>query len=191
MFESDSTSERNFKRFIGISIVGHLVLILALNIDSLWISEDELIIKNAIKVDVVGLPEKKKKRLPPKKVAKKPKPVEKPKDKPPEPKKKKPEPKPKKDLKKAQQSAMAKLKKLAEQEKKRKQQEALEKLKNTPEPEEAPEPVVEDTPLAGNVITSGTNLKGLDKIQMDRYFGHDRWQLAICTLSRCHAGRLA
>ncbi len=159
--------EKTFKVFLGVSIIGHIAVLILLNIDSLWVSENDLIIQNAIKVDVVGLPEKKKPK--PALPRKKPKPKPQPKK---TAKKPKPKPKPKAD-KKAQESAFERLDRLAKEEAlKKKQQEALKKLEQQTQKEEPEEtPAEPEQPVAGNIITMGTALKGLDKIQMERYFG--------------------
>ncbi|MEZ4871755.1 MAG: hypothetical protein R2827_05805 [Bdellovibrionales bacterium] len=101
---SNSPMDSKFKKFLIASLAGHIAVVIALNISPFWYSDDDLIIKNAIQVDVVGLPEKKKPKLPPKKADPKPKAVAPPKKE--EPPKKVVD----KKLKDAQESAFEKLK---------------------------------------------------------------------------------
>ena len=159
----------NFKKGLFISFAVHIALIIFVIIKVSFFSKPEVDLSEAIRVDMVGLPEKYTKKdiapLAPKEEKKPetlPEKVEPPKP-PPEPT---PPPKPEPKPVKADKDAVNVNKS------KKKQQVALEKLKAMSAIEKIRKEVQQqDTakPIKGRVITKGTSLTGLDKMQSDSY----------------------
>lgn len=145
-----------FKQCLKLSLMAHVSLVLVWGLKSFILPSKTIVIPNAIRVDLVGLPDK---PTPVKKTAApaKPKPEPEPKAKP------EPKTKPKKDnTKSAQQKAMDKLNQLA----------ALDKIKNEkPVEEPAAEEVKPETPqYKGNLLTSGNSFSGLSGIEAQSYW---------------------
>jgi colicin import membrane protein len=157
-----------FPRDIIVSIVVHLGLVLFFVLQTALTPSTDIQIRNAIRVDVVGLPDKAKpeKLSPPKskttpkvELPKKAKKNKKDKAKTPKKKKKVEVPKKKselKNLKSEQNSALHKLK----------AQEAIEKLRQQAKSKDLPQ----ETLIKGNAINQGSSLEGLDKLKFDDYF---------------------
>ncbi len=145
------------RAFVG-SAIGHVVIVLFFTVKAVFFPHEPIVISNSIRVDMVALPDKI--QPPPAEVEKEAPKVsshpalEEPKvkvEKPKEPKE------PKVDLEKI----------------KKEQQAALEKLKSQlakkEEPKEPP-PVKDPTLYKGNVLSPGSDIKGVAKIEYDRYF---------------------
>ena len=157
-------AQDRFNSFLTTSLLIHLgVLILTRLTFSFWSPSEDILIKKAIRVDLVALPEKQLSRPTPKVKTKK---VEKVNLKPPKNKKSN-----KVNLKKnknAQKKALDKLKAMSAIEKIKQQMKNDEIKKAQIESKKAP-PKAEEK-YKGNVITSGSSLEGLDKLSMNRYY---------------------
>lgn len=164
-----------------ISIIAHVALIAFMIIKVSFFTKPQLNLSEAIRVDMVGLPEKynpaQKSNDLPEKIEKQPEPVveTKPEEKKPEPKaeakpeEKKPEPKAeaknKADTdavnvnksKQKQKEALAKLKKMS----------AIDKIRQQVQNEKAADAAAKV--LKGRVLSKGTSPTGLDKIQSENY----------------------
>ena len=165
-----------FLNFIFLSIGFHVFILMVLTVKVLFFPSDMPDYKQAVRIDVVALPEKQ--TAPPQPVVKKPMPVEKKQVKKPTPKKPKPKPpkpKPKKvvlkktkvkKVKEEQDSAIARLR-------------ALQKLK---EQNKKPEAALAKE-YKGNAVSKGNSLVGLEKLHHESYLdeldGHIRnfWNL--------------
>lgn len=158
--------EDSFKRFLTISLGIHLFLAFGFTLKTLLLPSETLIIQNAIRVDMVALPDKAEPEVGP---SPEPEPVkaapvtpEKPKAKP-EPKKEKEVKKP--DPKKAQLDALNKLK----------QKDAVERLLNKkPEASESAKSAAaapKKNLNAGNQLSKGDSVTGLERIAFDEYIG--------------------
>ena len=159
--------EDPYFKYLIISMAFHLAIFLVLTVKILFFPSELQEHKQAVRIDVVALPEKQIEQ--PKPVTqKKPEPVKK-KPEPPKPKpkpkkvvKKKPPPKPKpkkvalkkkketKKIKEEQNSAIARLK-------------ALQKIKNKEKEQEQPKE------FKGNQISKGNSLSGMAKLHHDSY----------------------
>lgn len=148
--------EDAFDRFLWLSFAIHVILFFGVMIKNVILPSREIRIENAVRVDVVALPDKLPERPAPvveEKTPPKPAPTAAP---------AKPEPqKPdavslKKDVKKAQQEALNRLR----------QREALERLKQ--QAQEAP-PVKKKNLYAGNQLSQGDSITGLERIAFDEY----------------------
>ncbi len=163
-----------FSRNVMISLGAHAVLLMFIFLRAVFVPSEPIEIRRAIRVDVVGLPAKmpEKVELPP--PAPEPKPIAAPskpeppaKELPPKVEPKKPEPKaptvnldkkkPAPDTKKAQASALDKIKQMS----------ALDKIKEDVAKDAKPS---KPTVIAGNQVSQGNSLTGLEKIEYDRYF---------------------
>lgn len=159
-----------FSNCVYVSIAGHIAIVLLVMFKTVLAPNEPLSIRNAIRVDIVGLPQKIQ-ELPKEQPAKEPpkapapKVAEQPKPKAPQapaPKAKSP------DTKKAEERALDKLKEM----------EALEKLK-----EMGKEKPAKPAPVAGNKVSAGNSLTGLEKIEYDQYFDqlsakvHNAWSI--------------
>ena len=161
----------SFSRAVWISIGLHIFLFLSLTIKYIFFKGEPLIYENAVRVDLVALPDK----LPPAESAA-PQPIEPPKQVIPPPAKL-PKVEPKNDeinLDKSKLKEKAALKKL-------KEMDAFEKIKRQMEAEQrlkAAEKV-----FKGNQLSSGTELRGLSKLDHDNYIAnvkkkiYDNWDL--------------
>lgn len=168
-----------------VSLIAHISLIVFMIIKVSFFTKPQLNLSEAIRVDMVGLPEKynpaEKSNDLPEKIEKQPEPVAdtKPEEKKPEPKveakpeEKKPEPKAqaKPDSKAKPDNDAVSLNKS-----KQKQKEALEKLKKMSAIEKIRQQVQNQKAadaaakvLKGRVLSKGTSPTGLDKIQSENY----------------------
>lgn len=171
--EALTTEDRFFKRGVGISIGVHVLILLFFVINIFYVKTPTLDLSQAIRVDMVGLPDKIDSTQLPTKAHEKPASkaeVEKPETKKIEklPTKVKPVP-PTVDtaisLKKTktkQKEALEKLKKLS----------AIERIKQEMKTEEQQKQIHQEAAKAiakGRVISAGTSLTGLDKIEANDY----------------------
>lgn len=158
----------NFNRILGISAVGHVAVFVFIFFQAVLIPRHPIDLTQAIRVDVVGLPEKLTELPPPVKEAVPEAPAQKetvtalPEKAAPEPVKPKAPSVPvkankKTNIKDAQKSALAKLKAL----------QALEKITAEVGAKNAK---ARPTVVKGNAVNAGNSLTGLDKIEYDRYF---------------------
>lgn len=158
----------SLSRNIFMSVAGHIAVVLVIFFQAVLIPHDPIDLRRAIRVDVVGLPEKMSEtQLKPKaeapapevKEAKKPKPLpEKAAAEPPKPEAPvMPNPKAK-NIKKSQEQALNQIKSL----------QALEKIKGQLKAEK--EKSEASTVVKGNQVNAGNSLTGLEKIEFDRYF---------------------
>lgn len=146
---------------VAVSAASHVALVLLFLIKAYLAPSEAIDLRDAIRVDMVGLPEKQQ-QLPQKEIAPAPKappPVAKPKPEPVKEKPKAPEaPKVdlhhKKDLAKTQKNALNEIKAM----------EALDKLKNEMAAKATAKPV------KGNQVNAGNSLTGMEKIEFNRYF---------------------
>lgn len=166
-----------FGRNIAISFGLHIAVVLVIFFQAVLIPREPLELRNAIRVDVVGLPEKIEKpaELKPKPETPQaeppppPKPKLPPKEATPEPTMKapvmpKPSPTAKKvDLEKAQTESLKKLKAMS----------ALDKIKEQLAEEKSKEKDKNAKPtqvVKGNAVNEGNSLTGLEKLDFERYF---------------------
>lgn len=160
--------EDSFQRNLWLSVALHVALVLLFVIKAAWLPSDDLLIRSALRVDLVGMPDKVQtvSEPAPEPAVAKPEPVKPvtPKVEPAKPPKvaleKKPEKAP--DLKKSQETqkkAMERLKAL----------QAIDKLKGEVSDREANQKPKEPT-FKGNMVNSGDSLTGLERIEYDRYF---------------------
>lgn len=170
-------TQENYSSGFFLSLCLHVAIVAVFTVKALIFPAESLIFEDAIRVDLVGLPDKVEK-APPAKEESKPNAE----TKPPEPVKL-PVPPPKAvpqiDAKAVQNSALNKLKTLA----------ALEKLKSAPQKQETAQPKQEPAAPAkeiqykGNILSAGTALTGLSKLQHNQYLGeikkhvHKNWFL--------------
>lgn len=166
-----SDLHNDFKKCLAVSLFLHFAIVIFFSVRFLFFPSEPLILQNAIRVDVVDLPDKVK-SLPEPTIAEPAEPEPVAKQEPPKPKeipkavelKKEPE----KKVETKQKDAFNKLKQLS----------ALDKLKE----KKAEEPKA-TAPLKGNMLNSGDSLTGLEKIQFDDYFSklkahvRERWDL--------------
>ncbi len=167
-------SER-FSHDVMISLVGHGLIFLMIFVRAVYAPPERIDIRNAIRVDVVGLPEKMP-VLPVEEPEAKPEPViTKPvaKPEPLAPSKAIALPNPKAKKTNAQKDALNKLKAM----------EAIDKVKHEIEHEKAQKPKPATNVVAGNQVAAGNALTGLEKIEYDRYFHeletriHSQWTI--------------
>ena len=156
-----------FKSSLKLSLIAHVTLVLFFSVKTYFFPSESIDFTAAVRVDIIALPDK----LDPSKV-KLAKPEEKPTPPAPEPKpvkevaKPKP-PKPEPDtinLKKTKSKQSEALEKL-------KRQAALDKIKNelATKSAEASSPKETITQVKGNVLSAGTALTGLNKLQHESY----------------------
>lgn len=160
MIEKFHNLEPDIKKMLLMSLAFHASLILVFTVKMTFFPSDIPKYEPAMRVDLVGLPEKRNPDKPLAPAA--PTPVAEPAKETPKPKteEKKVETK---TSKTSQASALNKLK----------AQSAIEKLKNMKE-EKASAPAdakPQSDVVRGNVIQAGTALKGLTKIEFDQYIG--------------------
>lgn len=160
--------EDAFTKWLTISVVTHLSFVLIFALKSFIFPSKTIVIQNAIRVDMIGLPEKiqEPKPAPVVKTPEKPKPEPKPEAKPKPQPKAKPKPEPKKKVvdikseKKDQAAAMEKLKQLS----------AIDKIKQD-QKEPAPAQTVPDLPqYKGNQVLAGNSFSGVAGISAQDYF---------------------
>ncbi len=159
-----------FSRFLVYSLGVHLLVFAFLLFRAVLAPSEPIEIRNAIRVDVVDLPDKVSEMTPPPAPAPAPT-VEVPKPEPvkPEPSVKKLEPKQKAKAEDLQKKALNKLQAL----------DAVEKMRQETAEKNKPKPVT----YKGNIVNAGDNLTGLEKVQFDRYFTsirdhvHQNWSV--------------
>ena len=162
-FESEHFQEDDsFKRFFLISLGLHFFLAFGFTLKGLILPSQTLLIQNAIRVDMVALPDKAEPEVGPAPVKEAPKvQTEQKKATPTE----KPKTVAKPDPKKAQQEALNKLK----------QKEAFERLMKNQQEAAAPTPASTTKPPvtknlnAGNQLSKGDSVTGLERIAFDEY----------------------
>jgi colicin import membrane protein len=163
--------EDDFSRGILVSIGLHFVLIALFIFKAVFYPTEPIRMERAIRVDMVGLPEKRmelpaevKTEAPPAPIPEtKPEPQPEPKVEPLQPEKVAlPKPEPKKpeaiDLKKTKDSQSNALKRL----------EALKRLQGSSKPTESTK-TANTAPIKGNAISPGTSLTGIAKLEHDDY----------------------
>ena len=170
---SVKTEEKYFKLGVGLSIAAHFVFVLLMLINFIFFRKPVLDLSQAIRVDMVGLPDKVDQHNLPGKAQEKPvaepapkAEVKKPVAKLPEKEKLAPKTDPKTiDLKKTktkQKEALEKLKK----------QSAIERIKQEMKTEDQQNKIQQDAVKAiakGRVISAGNSITGLDKIEANTY----------------------
>lgn len=164
----------SFSKSIYYSLAAHVALVLMFTVRAVLFPSEPIVIRHAIRVDMVGLPDKAQPAPVAKPVApkvptpakvEKPKPVVKPKAKPKAPKV---------NLKKAENTQKSALEKIAAME-------ALSKIKNELAEKKQREKIAEM--VRGNNIAKGNALTGIDQLDYDRYFDdvksrvHDQWNI--------------
>ena len=164
---NESPYDDNFSRPLTISVVFHILLFLFFAVKAAWVPNEAMLIRSAIRVDMVALPDKMtapESKSAPQPVASttksKPAPVveaAKPKVVPLKKEEKK------SDLKKIQETQRQALEQL-------KAQNTIEKMKKELLEKNA-KPAAKAPNYAGNVLNKGDGLTGLEKIEFDRYFG--------------------
>ncbi len=171
-----SPYSETFSRNIILSLILHGSVIILLTVKAFLAPSEPIQIRNSIRVDIVGLPDKAKQIAPPAPTAK-PEPVVTPAP-PKEVKVAPPTPKVEKlDLSKAksvQERALERLKAM----------EAVERMKSELQAEQqAAKKAEQAASFKGNVLNEGDSLTGLEKIDFDRYFSgveskiRSSWQL--------------
>lgn len=173
------TEDKYFKRGVGLSVGAHFLILLFFVVNIFYTKKPTLDLSQAIRVDMVGLPDKVDPRQLPAKIQQKPTSQEKPAppievEKPEATKIDKLPPKTKpiaptedtaislKKTKTKQKEALEKLKKLS----------AIEKIKQEMKTEEQQKQIHQEAAKAiakGRVISAGTSLSGLDKIEANDY----------------------
>jgi TonB family protein len=160
------SAEDAFQKFLWASLIAHSLFFIGASFKTMVFSSDEIKLQNAIRVDVVALPDK----LPTTESPAKPEKPPSVDTAPPKAETAKPEPKKPdavalkkdtKDLKKAQEEAMKRLKQ------QQAQKEALERLKGAKS--DTPEPPKKKNLYAGNQINQGDSVMGLERIAFDEY----------------------
>lgn len=166
--------QENLNRYVKISVLLHVGIFLLFTVKAVFFMDTPIQFENAIRVDMVGLPDKVA-ELPPMEASAPPTTLPAPTPVEPEPKavtppaeKPKLPPKPKEDAislektKSKQKSAMEKLK----------QMEALEAIQKEMDREKAKAAAAEAAKkYKGNVLAAGTALTGVNKLQVDQYVG--------------------
>jgi colicin import membrane protein len=160
-FQDDS-----FKTFVIASLILHLVIVFSVSLKNMLFSNETIIVPQAMRVDIVALPDKVVEAPPA------PAPVTKPVALPPPkpiPQAKAP---PKENVKDSEKKAFEKLKELA----------AIDKIKSDVTEEKAkPEP--EPTVKKGNIVSSGSSFSGISQLRVNEYLAsltakvRDHWTL--------------
>lgn len=168
MNETQRKVEKPFHKEIKSSVIFHVIVLGAFSLKNIFFSPPSIDYKSAIRVDIVGLPDKITSPKPQKrseetkedKKEDKPVPAKKEEVKKPE-EKVVPQAKNKKDVKDIQKDALEKLK-------------ALEKIKSTVNNEKTQTDAIErlkKQEYRGNNLAAGNSLTGTDKFQYDAYIG--------------------
>jgi colicin import membrane protein len=159
------TDEQLFQKMIFWSVAAHILLVLFFAVKTFLVPEESLPMEAAIRVDIIDLPDKVQ-TLPTQSKANEPKSV------------------PKEDLKKAERSkvkenALAKIKKMQKEEERRKKIEQIKKELQQSENDQhnAKQREARQALLKGNVISPGTSLTGLQRIEFDEYKGSVQAQI--------------
>ncbi len=172
------TENISLKNYVKISMIVHVGIFLALTIKATFFTDPPIVLENAIRVDMVGLPDKVKEAPPaPEPAAPQPKQVEMPKKEvvpPPvvaKPEPVKPQPKAKEPdainlnkTKSKEKQALEKLKQMAALE-------AIQKDLDAENKKKAAAKAVAQVKYKGNVLASGSELTGINKLQADNYTG--------------------
>jgi colicin import membrane protein len=157
----------NFSHQIAMSIGFHVLVCVVFFVRAAFVPSDELLIRNAIRVDMVDLPDKIEAPAAPEPPAQKPVPVAKTETAPPA----KVEPAPKAMPAPKKVDKAAELKKIQDNQRKAlerlKAQDAIDRMKS-----ELQQAKVKPKPqtFKGNALNQGDDLTGLEKIEFDRYF---------------------
>ncbi len=146
-----------------ISVATHIVLGLSFLLKTAFFPQDPIDIRSAIRVDVVGMPDKVEKTSQPKPKA--PKKVQVPDNPAPKPK---PKPKPAPVIKKPKSPKVNLNKAKSDQEKALERLKALEAIEKIKEESQKEDSIEQE--YKGNVISSGSSLTGLDRIAFEKYF---------------------
>ncbi len=154
-----------FKAAIKWSLIAHVVVVAVFTIKATFFKDEAMDYSAAIRVDIVALPDK----LDPSKIS-----LVKPEEKAPETKERsKPEPLPVKQTKPKEPDAINLTKTKNKQQEaleKLKKQSALDKIKNEVERERsAQEALKKISQVKGNILSPGTALTGLNKLQHENY----------------------
>jgi TonB family protein len=156
----------SFKTFVAVSLAVHLIVVFGVTIKQAFFNNQTIIVPQAMRVDIVALPDKEVERPAPVAPAPKPVAIPKPEAKP------LPKPKPKENLKDSEKKALEKLKEL----------EAIDKIKSAVSEEKAkPEPV--PTVKKGNIVSSGSSFSGISQLRVNEYLSsltakvQDHWTL--------------
>lgn len=173
---SNLDSDRRFKRYVQYSVAAHVALFLFFTVKTAFFTDEPIMFQNAVRVDMVALPDKMMTDLPPAPQSAAPeKKTETPKPTPPpvaqekvQAKKEPLPPKPKDPdainldkSKNKQKDALAKLK----------QMEALEAIQNDIQSEQKKKAQEAVRNYKGNALSAGTELTGVNKMQADSYIG--------------------
>lgn len=169
IIEKYQNLEPDIKKMVIVSLAFHAAVFLVFTVKTAFFPSDIPKYEPAIRVDLVGLPDK---RNPDKPVVA-PAPTPQPETKP-EPVKEPPKPEPKSPVKEpekkappvktsttSQSAALSKLKSLS----------AIEKLKAMKDEKPATEAKPQAETIKGNVLAAGSALKGLNKLEFDQYIG--------------------
>jgi colicin import membrane protein len=167
---------QSLKKYVKISMIVHVGIFLALTIKATFFSNPPMVLENAIRVDMVGLPDKIKEALPAPEPAAPPKQTVMPKKDLTPPTVAKPEPV--RPMPKTKEPDAINLNKTKSKEKlameKLKQMAALEAIQKDLEAENKKKAVAKaasQVKYKGNVLNSGTELTGIHKLQADNYTG--------------------
>lgn len=161
-----------FQRSIAISFALHALVASSLLLKAAIFPSDAIIVRKAIRVDVVGLPDK----VEPKNL-KETTPNQAPEVKAPKKEAPPKTPKAQPDVKKNQLAALNRLKAKSAIDRLKEEQAALEKQRRDQESQSKSQEV------KGNVVSEGTSLSGLEQLAFDRYLGdldtrvRDHWNL--------------
>lgn len=184
IYEPPVANDGGLSRYIGISIALHLAILTIFTVRGIFFPGEPLMLERAIRVDIVGLPEKRKelpKQAPPAEVtkpeAKQPEPAPAPEPvKPPEPKPAPPVvkpalPPPKPVAPKPDANKINLNKTKSAQESALKRLEALKRIENMvgeAKPAKPSAPAA-SAPVRGNEISKGSDLTGISKLENDNY----------------------
>lgn len=163
---SDANLEPDIKKMIAISIAFHIGVLLVFTVKTAFFPSDIPKYQPAVRVDLIGLPDKRNPDKPVVAPSPKPEPVKEQEKKAPKAPEKKATEVKKTETKASQSAALNKLKRMSAIEKLKAMQD---KPKAEEKPSEAAKPQTET--LKGNVISVGSALKGLNKLEFDQYIG--------------------
>ncbi len=191
--ELEELEQKKLSRYVKLSIFFHVAVFLAFTLKATFFTEPPIQFEKAIRVDIVGLPDKPSAELPPA-----PSPVAKKEDAKPEPPPppqktetkvppKLPKVLPKVDLQAVNLDKVKNKQKQKQALQKLKQMEALEEIQKDVETEKKKK-IAQATAAAGakykgNVLAPGTELTGVNKLQADNYISEvhkhmiDSWTL--------------
>ncbi len=165
MIEKYQNLEPDIKKMVFMSIAFHAAIFLVFTVKTAFFPSDIPKYEPAIRVDLVGLPDKRNPDKPVTAPAPTPEPVKeeqkKPEEKTPQKEPEKKAATPTKTSTTSQNAALNKLKSLS----------AIEKLKAMKEDKPAVETKPQAEVIKGNTLSVGTALKGLNKLEFDQYIG--------------------